>query len=388
MGTRPPTLEEGVYGFFAEALNPSCEVYAAGCVEVSLPSDDAVTVTLSQLASVRTACSPDRCNDGRCESELPPDATVDAVVDAMMDACPSTESNCADRVDDDCDGMTDCADTDCGSSPDCEACRMITCPDCMICREGACVAAPDGEACPAGACAGGACCAGCRDDSGCQSGTDRAVCGNAGAMCVECGECQSCTGGACVAVADGTTCPGGLCAGGSCCQGCVQAGACVPGDAVTACGRDGGACAECGECQVCNNGTCEAAPDGASCPSGRCRGGSCCSGCWNGSSCEPGSAVSACGSGGNTCDTCNVGCQACNGTMCVDNPDGSSCLAGTCRGSPRACCQGCWDGSTCQSGQTRTSCGTGGMPCESCNSGDVCCPLGVSICAPVDACLR
>ena len=45
------------------------------------------------------------------------------------------------------------------------------------------------------------------------------------------------------------------------CEGCCTGEECLPGDAVDACGKDGGACAPCGEGQTCDAGVCTCTPN-------------------------------------------------------------------------------------------------------------------------------
>ena len=57
------------------------------------------------------------------------------------------------------------------------------------------------------------------------------------------------------------------------------------------------------------------------CTDGICRRGACCDGCWNGESCEPGSSVSACGSGGALCAPCVCPSAVCSGRTCNEVSD-------------------------------------------------------------------
>src|SRR5262249_20311854 len=63
-----------------------------------------------------------------------------------------------------------------------------------------------------------------------------------------------------------------------------------------------------------------------SCPNGTCRAGACCDGCWNGTSCRPGTEPAACGSHGVACAACSAS-EICGGGACV-SCNGNPCTCG------------------------------------------------------------
>jgi hypothetical protein len=194
-----------------------------------------------------------RCTTGTCTSTLSCrsaglDASLTADGGAVRDdaaardatvvdsgRCPAPEM-CDNGLDDDCDGVLDCADADCGGCDDGMPCTRDSCdaasgrcghrpePAGLGCTDdgrpctadacdadGTCTHAPlaDGSACLAGQCCGGE----CR-----MSATDAASCGACG---ISCPAGRSCTAGACgcgsnaecVAAGYGSlaTCFGGQC---------------------------------------------------------------------------------------------------------------------------------------------------------------------------------
>lgn len=183
------------------------------------------------------------------------------------------------------------------------------------------------------------------------------------------------------------------------CSGCCEGNTCMPGNADSACGRNGQACQACTGGSSCVDGSCETAP--------QCQPGSC-SGCCDGDTCLPGNQDSACGTGGYYCQAC-TGNQSCVNGVCVSecgpdtclgccDPVSGACLSGnqddacgyggqdcsTCGGN-EACsngscvnvtcqstCQGCCSGDTCLGGGSSTACGTDGYPCVDCGQGFAC----------------
>jgi hypothetical protein len=76
-------------------------------------------------------------------------------------------------------------------------------------------------------------------------------------------------------------------------------------------------------------------------------------------------------------------------TLC-DN-EGEPCPGGVCHA--KACCTGCWDGTTCRTGDTPDACGVGGLDCAACAAKGPCitavCQAGTCGTAPLpegDAC--
>jgi hypothetical protein len=168
------------------------------------------------------------------------------------------------------------------------------------------------------------------------------------------------------------------------CTGCIDdAGVCQAGTSATACGTAGGRCRSCDECASgasCSSGVCSggtAQNEGLSCwnGSGTCHAGGCCTTCWNGTSCVSSTSSTSCGSGGGPCTNCND-CKT--GT--------TSCNAGVCTGGTAAA-----DGTTCSGGSG--TCRGNGQCCTGCwdgvqcrtPSGDACGAAG-SLCTNCNDC--
>ncbi len=185
---------------------------------------------------------------------------------------------------------------------------------------------------------------------------------------------SQCTDGLCSATgSDGGARDAGPAGDAGPCTGCMLGGACVAGTNLSACGTGGEMCEDCGECGACRSGACMPS-DGSDCMDGAgiCRGGSCCTGCWDGTSCEVGNTGVACGANGGSCNTCTdcVGCTA--GACGGMAAEGAACSVGLCHGTPSACCAGCWNGSICVPGDTPMECGTDGVPCVACPAPQSC----------------
>lgn len=175
----------------------------------------------------------------------------------------------------------------------------------------------------------------CRGDGG----KDNVACGPVGTVCENCttDKCQipACDGKSCnlKPVDEGGACVGtsGFCTKGSCCKGCLDgAGACAPGNTLTACGIASNEAIKCVDCSdekpctadACVAGRCTApaVPPGTSCDDGNiCNGVSECSG----TSCQAGSALD-CDDG----DPCTI--DSCDGKEgCKHEPDvGAACNDG------------------------------------------------------------
>lgn len=407
MAMSPPDLPPGTYAFAATAYDATCTVVGDDCQSIDLPGPAAVTNLLRAHAGA-AACAPALCHSGSCEmdSGMPDTGTPDVGTldvgpnDGGMDAampdmavCTATETACTNGTDDDCDGHTDCADTDCAPDMACALCNGVTCSDCQACdpATGMCRAATNGDVCPGGHCAAGACCTGCIQGGACQAGTTSGSCGSGGNACTTCGECTACNmSGMCVGAGGGASCSGGAghCTNGSCCTGCVDpSGTCMPGSSPMACGSAGTSCLTCGECHTCTTGACMAAGDGTGCTTGSCLGGACCNGCFIVGTCQPGTAAGACGPVGGSCVACGE-CRICDGTRnCAPAPDGTSCTGGSCVGG--SCCTGCTQGGACQSGNAQMLCGNGGSPCGDCNPTSLTCnTTGVCTGGIGDSCLN
>lgn len=211
----------------------------------------------------------------------------------------------------------------------------------------------DIEACSPAECIDGACSS---PDGGT---TDASTC--------NCPSCADCAEGACLP--DNDRCSGDeYCHPRDGCQAptpCAEAEPRCPADDSCTVAR----CDESGAIPLC---VFEFAPDGTSCRAGgldgRCRSGACCAGCWDGASCLAGTAVDACGNGGAECMDCDDD-NPCTDDLCDDGctntpDDDNPCPDGKCHGG--ACCEGCWDGVTCRTGDESAACGVGGEMCIAC----------------------
>jgi hypothetical protein len=139
------------------------------------------------------------------------------------------------------------------------------------------------------------------------------------------------------------------------CSGCCAGGACLSGIDATACGAQGAQCADCmstGATCVANAGTATAC--GPISP-GPCNFYTCRHGCCDANGvCQPGTSSSVCGTGGLACRACHSG-QACNTSQYCDC-------------TPQSCPSGCCDVLTaqCQPGRSDALCGSGGSICQTC----------------------
>lgn len=75
---RLPRVDPGVYGFYARAADASCFWYAAGCQEVTLPTDDPIEVQLTALSDERRSCDDMDCALSAC---TPPEVVADDLSD-------------------------------------------------------------------------------------------------------------------------------------------------------------------------------------------------------------------------------------------------------------------------------------------------------------------
>ncbi len=78
------------------------------------PSAAAHTIIAQTIYPVIASIGSD-CGDGACEL-----AEDSCNCPADCGSHPTSEGNCSDVIDEDCDGWTDCDDPDCADSPDCE----------------------------------------------------------------------------------------------------------------------------------------------------------------------------------------------------------------------------------------------------------------------------
>lgn len=162
----PSSLEPGTYGFAGRARDVDCLWFAEGCVEITLPGEETVTVSLEGSAET-PACPAAECDAGECVG--------------AQDAGPPEVDGGAD------DGGGSGCSPACG---ECERCDVDTCVPLM-----------DGDPCLGGSCLSGACCTGCNMGGVCVDGTEDGACGTGG------GACQSCA------------CPMDRCDAGTCVQG-------------------------------------------------------------------------------------------------------------------------------------------------------------------------
>jgi hypothetical protein len=189
-----------------------------------------------------------------------------------------------------------------------------------------------------------------------------------GGVCL-CGSNQPCESGQ---TCEGTS-PSGTCTcKGTSCSGCCDNNHCRQGNTVALCGTGGAPCKSCDdgkECTVdaCNAGQCSNTNrlPGTLCANntGKCYNGTCCTGCWDGTTCQTGNTSQACGTGGDTCANCGTGL----------------CVAGK-------CCAGCWDNGVCRPGNTSEDCGSGGVTCTTCYPNQPCqnasCATGTCVRTP------
>ncbi|MGC4119789.1 MAG: hypothetical protein QM765_35485 [Myxococcales bacterium] len=324
----------------------------------------------------------------------------------------------------------------CASSAECDVATPI-CDSDHTCRT--CAAAADcadlGGVCNSdGTCA--ASCTGCTQAGLCYPGNKKDHCGADNGACASCsgatpscrnGQCVGCATSAncsgktpvcdsathkCVACTDSASCGGGTCnADGSCtiaCDGCIAGADCFPAGDPEHCGPAGGACSTCaGTTAICRFGTCVGCASNSDCATpnpicntgqwqcrsckdlgcpgdGVCQAdGSCastCDGCFEGSTCQTSDAAH-CGSKGGTCVACSGATPHCSGGTCV------ACLTSDdCAGAPGKICRygacvGCASNSDCAA--PNPICNTGQWQCRSCK--DLGCP-GNGVCQPDGSC--
>lgn len=249
-----------------------------------------------------------------------------ACVSGQLTPCdaplPATE-DCANMIDDDCDGATDWAD--------------VACEKC-VCGDGLCDTQVCGEAWDDQLKSCAADCAVC-GDGGCDPGESPVTCVDD--CCGTCGD-QLCKGGECGE--SPATCPQD-CAAWHCGDG-----TCDPGEDAVDCPLD---CAPLN----CGNHTCEPTEDALSCP------GDCDEACGD---CEC--------AGGESYGSCPVDCGACGDGYCIDNC--SYLHAETPLSCPADCCQPDCEGKQCGGDGCGGSCGV-------CPSEDPCASLCVGFtCSP------
>lgn len=370
-----------------------CGANGAACVTCDVVLADACVSGACACGS-GAVCSlglgADRCEAGQCKCGN--GAACGAGQECLAQTCQCTPSSCPGGC---------CLGNQCVTTQSPSTCGMggRACADCgaTACNGGQCVtSACNASNCPTGCCIGATCV---------TAPTDFA-CGRGGAACESCGS-GACDGGACSGGCSAATCPNGCCLGGICqagtsqtacgsggstcsacttscsnkqcvdpcgptnCAGCCVAGVCQTGTSATACGVGGRSCASCGAGSICS-------ADGGVCvATSSCSTSSCPNGCCDGTSCRA-STTSTCGTAARTCTACtpplNDGCLVTGTCGCGTR---GSCLAGQ-RCVQGACvcdatsCSGCCDGSTCELGTDRKSCGADGGVCVRCPGNGQC----------------
>jgi len=251
----PPNLEAGAYGFAGRARDGACQWIATGCRDETLPSLDAIIVTLDEDASSGAACPMSECNDGRCGGD---DA---GVPDTGMDSTPGDTTPPMDTTPLDTSVGDTPADTACPPEwawdPGAGQCRDLRvdpghcgaigedCEDEEHCVMGSCVCRPELDTLSSGVCT--------------DLDTDPMNCGREGTSCAGAGTMVTCRSGSCQ----------DACTTGQ--MNCMNA--CIDLDRDP---RHCGACDRgCGKKRVCVDGTChEYSPRGECmmCPCGGCGG--------------------------------------------------------------------------------------------------------------------
>jgi len=303
-----------------------------------------------------TDCHPDvDCVSGRCVGGtclfLPVDSkcSTGQKCDATQGCTPplgpackptgTTETNCKDGIDDDCDGRIDCLD------PDCDA---KTCEDGDLCTEG--------ETCSSSACSGGTAKT-CDDGNTCTDDTcdPKTGCKNAPLDMGTCDDGDVCT--------DGDKCVAGKCAGTSSCDdgnpctddACGPSG-CTHTNNTKPC-EDGDACTVNDVCEAgaCKPGTAKSCDDSNACTDDSCDPKT---GCKNTNNTGPCNDALFC----NGADTCAGGaCTVHAGDPCTKGCDeaGDKCLGCTVDGDCGPITYGAWGAcggfaSTCDSTGTQS----------------------------------
>jgi|GEM_PF-1743636 len=217
-----------------------------------------------------------QCNDATCENAK---GVCDSAVSGKCIAKTATETACSDGLDNDCDGITDCADPNCAklAGPGGKTCCQSAVSDCI---QSTCVI----ETCDSNQ---------CNYQNRDAGATD------------ECGTCQACN------VA------GGSCTGLTANEGKSCAGACSYCNAGTCTDRVSGATDECGTCQSCNIAGAGGVCAGISAETGK----GCTTDCYD---CVSGSCSATTE---NNDGSCNDDCTRCNSGSCISR---SQCETGEC----------------------------------------------------------
>jgi hypothetical protein len=300
------------------------------------------------------------CQDAACDGKV-----CDATGGVCHNGVCSHETNCADGIDNDGDGLIDCADPDCkgqrcANNGVCTAdgkCVVENCTNKIDDNGDGKIDCQDALACPAPA---GLVQPLCCDVTWVDAASDVRHCGACGTDCTaghsaECGT-VSCVQGVCkyAGATDGQACSQGVC-----CRG-----GCVPNKETSCTNRIDDNCDGKIDCQ-----------DPVSCPPPG-AGYTCCDLAWSDTTRDP----LNCGGCGHACpqpvDACHV--AVCNGSQCgfqtvctAGGCDGVACPGGFCANG--ICCAGCVAAdNTCPAGTSVQACGASGAQCQDCRSNNPC----------------
>lgn len=313
------TVQLQAMGYSAEGCTTGTQVESSPVESADLEALGVTTVVLR--------LEPSDPGDGGMDVDADGDTYKKSVDcdDTNPNINPGVPEKCANTIDDDCDGMPDCADSMCGGATcnDNDSCSEID-----VCMNGVCVGTQVKSCtttnpcelspglCSAGACqftanVGAACPTGfCRADKSCAVGEVNCANGvdddNDGG--VDCAD-TACADQACDA---GVL----LCHSSATCQ----AGQCVAlASSVKACVPPGGGCVTGGACQADAGCVFTQLDAGAVCPGGSCRADA---------GCGPAEAAALCANGLDDDDDGLIDCAdpSCNASAC---DDGMSCTKGT-----------------------------------------------------------
>ena len=308
--------------------NPECEPGPCCADGHWVPAGGACVEGTSGLQCLESLCDADhvcaqQVKAGACHigGACVPDGEVSADDACLVCDAAGNQSGWSPAVANDCDGRVcglspsgchDCGTCTVGSTCNAKGqcddlCAAVDCPDCQTCEGGACVATGDGGACSddEDACTIDSCKAGECEHTATESDCGDRTCGSSPSGCHECGTCE-----------EGAECT----AAGSCFDPCANV--------------------DCPECQVCSDGTCGPVEDGGSCTTDE-------NAC-TGDVCAGGSCTHPAVEDGTFCDDDGDACTAdvCAEGACTHKNLGGSCAAvcgdGECgAGEPGTCPEDC-----------------------------------------------